>query len=297
MTLDLEAYLKERRDLVEAALDDYLPKEDSYPEKIHKAVRYSVFSGGKRLRPILAIASCEAVGGGAESVLPFACALEFIHTYSLIHDDLPAMDNDELRRGRPTSHKVFGEAVAILAGDALNTEAFGLIARLSIEKGLDPGLALTLVSELADAAGIRGMVSGQFMDIEKEGRPCTPEELDFIHGRKTAALITASVRVGAMVGKAGPSELESLTEYGRAAGLAFQIVDDILDVEGGKDWGKLKGGDRNRGKATFVGLHGMEASKREARELCKKAVGCLDSFDGKADPLRSIAEYIVSRSY
>jgi geranylgeranyl diphosphate synthase type II len=294
--MDLEGYLRDRRRLVEDALERHVPKEDTYPEEIHKAVRYSVFSGGKRLRPILTLAATEAVGGDAQIALPFACAIEFIHTYSLIHDDLPAMDDDDLRRGKPTSHKAFGEAIAILAGDALNTDAFNLIARQTLEKGINPALALDIIIEITDAAGLKGMVTGQVLDLEKQGRPCTPQELDFIHQHKTASLITASVRVGAMLGGARPSELEALTLYGRATGLAFQIVDDLLDVEGGKEWGKVRGRDNQLSKATYPALHGLEASRSQARKLSEKACAALDGFDHRADPLRSLAEYIVSRS-
>jgi geranylgeranyl diphosphate synthase type II len=295
--MDLEGYLRDRRRLVEDALERHVPKEDTYPEEIHKAVRYSVFSGGKRLRPILTLAATEAVGGDAQIALPFACAIEFIHTYSLIHDDLPAMDDDDLRRGKPTSHKAFGEAIAILAGDALNTDAFNLIARQTLEKGINPALVLDIIIEITDAAGLKGMVTGQVLDLEKQGRPCTPQELDFIHQHKTASLITASVRVGAMLGGARPSELEALTLYGRATGLAFQIVDDLLDVEGGKEWGKVRGRDNQLSKATYPALHGLEASRSQARKLSEKACAALDGFDHRADPLRSLAEYIVSRSY
>ncbi len=295
--MDMEEYLRERRRLVDDALERHLPRDDTYPEEIHKAVRYSVFSGGKRLRPILTLAATEAVGGDEQTAIPFACAIEIIHTYSLIHDDLPAMDDDDLRRGKPTSHKVFGEAIAILAGDALNTEAFNLIARETLEKGINPVLALEIITEITDAAGLKGMVTGQVLDLEKEDQPCRPEELEFIHRHKTASLITASVRVGARLGGAGPSELEALTNYGMAIGLAFQIVDDLLDVEGGKEWGKVRGRDKNLSKATYPALHGLEASRSKARELSEKACAAIDGFDHRADPLRSLAEYIVSRTY
>jgi geranylgeranyl diphosphate synthase type II len=293
----LKEYLEERRMLVEEALEGYLPGEDAYPAQIHQAVRYSIFSGGKRLRPILAIAAAEAVGGDAGIVMHFACGIEMIHTYSLIHDDLPAMDNDEIRRGKPTSHKVFGEGMAILAGDAILTEAFGLMARESLKRGMDPAVALEIIAETASAAGLTGMISGQAMDILKQGLACSRDELEFIHHNKTAAMIAASVRAGARTAGASPSQLEALTEYGQSAGLAFQIMDDILDVKGGKDWGKIKGSDQRLGKATYPSVHGMEDSLKQASRLSEKARAAISDFDEKADPLRHISEYMVSRTY
>src|SRR5205809_387248 len=249
-------------------------------------MRYSVMAGGKRLRPILVIAGCEAVGGMAERVLPTACALELIHTYSLIHDDLPAMDDDDYRRGRLTNHKVFGEAVAILAGDALLTHAFRLVAG-NVDGASDARAIADVVAEIAEAAGTDGMVGGQVVDIESEGKTVSAETLDYIHTRKTAALIRASLRVGAMLAGAKPDALKAITRAGEALGLAFQIVDDILDVEGSlEELGKTAGSDQRKQKATYPALHGLEASRRRARQLIEDAKVALELRDGDSQRYR-----------
>ena len=292
---DLQAYLAERRALVDAALERALPSEHTPPPTIHRAMRYSVMAGGKRLRPILVIAGAEAVGGTAAMVLPTACALEMIHTYSLIHDDLPAMDDDDYRRGRLTSHKVFGDAVAILAGDALLTLAFRLVAD---NAGLvrDPRVIREAVAEIADAAGTLGMVGGQVVDIESEGKAISAETLEYIHRHKTAALIRASLRVGALLAGGDAKAVAAITEAGSDLGLAFQIVDDLLDVEGSlEELGKTAGSDERKQKATYPGIHGREASRRQAKMLIDRAKERLGVFGQRSAPLLALADYVVER--
>jgi geranylgeranyl diphosphate synthase type II len=278
--MDLKSYLQERCTLVDGALERYLPPEDELPVSLHRAMRYSVFAGGKRVRPIMMLAACEAVGGNPEQALPAACAMEMIHTYSLIHDDLPAMDDDDFRRGRPTSHKVFGEAVAILAGDALLTEAFILMSRQELATGVDPVARLEAVNEIARCAGSRGMVGGQVVDMESEGQA----EVDlpvvqYIHTHKTGALIKASVRAGALLGGGSLRQVEALTRYGEAIGLAFQIADDILDIVGTtEEIGKDAGSDQARGKATYPAVVGLAEARQRADELKTLAIEALSLF-------------------
>jgi len=292
---DLEAYLKERRVLVDAALDRWLPSEDTPPPSVHRAMRYSVLAGGKRLRPILVIAGAEAVGAAPATVMPTACALELVHTYSLIHDDLPAMDDDDYRRGRLTNHKVFGDALAILAGDALLTLAFQLVAQ-NASLVSDPRVICEVVAELADAAGTNGMVGGQVVDIESEGQAITPETLEYIHTHKTAALIRASLSVGARLGGGDTTALAAIGDAGQSLGLAFQIVDDILDVEGSLEaLGKTAGSDERKQKATYPALHGIEASRREARRLVERTKSRLAAFGARSAPLCALADYVVER--
>ena len=292
---DLQAYLKERRALVDAALERFLPPEDTPPPTVHRAMRYSVLAGGKRLRPILVIAGAEAVGGTPETVLPAACALELIHTYSLIHDDLPAMDDDDYRRGRLTSHKVFGEAIAILAGDALLTLAFRLVAD-NTARVTNPLVLRDVVAELAGAAGTFGMVGGQVVDIESEGKTITAETLEYIHRHKTAALIRASLRVGALLAGGDAKAVAAIGEAGSDLGLAFQIVDDILDVEGTlEELGKTAGSDERKQKATYPALHGLEASRRQAKMLIERVKQRLGVFGARAVPLQALADYVVER--
>jgi geranylgeranyl diphosphate synthase type II len=292
---DLQAYLAERRALVDGALEKLLPPDETPPPTVHRAMRYSVMAGGKRLRPILVIAGAEAVGGTPDLVLPTACALELIHTYSLIHDDLPAMDDDDYRRGRLTSHKVFGEAVAILAGDALLTLAFRLVAENSALVP-NPLVLREVVVEIAEAAGTFGMVGGQVVDIESEGKPVGAETLEYIHLHKTAALIRASLRVGALLANADRKALAAIGEAGRDLGLAFQIVDDILDVEGSlEELGKTAGSDERKQKATYPAIHGLEASRRQAKLLIERAKERLDALGARSEQLRALADYIVER--
>ncbi|MEK7715811.1 MAG: polyprenyl synthetase family protein, partial [candidate division NC10 bacterium] len=290
---DLQAYLKDRRALVDAALERFLPPEDTPPPTVHRAMRYSVMAGGKRLRPILVIAGAEAVGGTPATVMPAACALELIHTYSLIHDDLPAMDDDDYRRGRLTNHKVFGEAIAILAGDALLTLAFRLVADNTALVS-DARVLRDVVAELADAAGTSGMVGGQVVDIESEGKAITAETLEYIHRHKTAALIRASLRVGALLAGGDGKAVAAIGEAGSDLGLAFQIVDDILDVEGSlEELGKTAGSDERKQKATYPALHGLEASRRQAKMLIERAKQRLGGFGARAVPLQALADYVV----
>ena len=292
--MDLNRYMAEKAALINSALSERLAQEDDFPESLHKAMRYSLFAGGKRLRPVLALAASEAVGGDFETAIDAACALECIHTYSLIHDDLPALDNDSLRRGRPTCHIVFGEAVAIMAGDALLTAAFEIMSRA---KKKDAARALKAIAEVARAAGSTGMIGGQVVDIESEGKDVDFPVLEYIHIHKTGRLILASVRSGAIMSGADEAQLAALTRYGEAAGLAFQIADDILDVEGSSDdLGKGTGGDAAKGKATYPAVMGIDESKKRAAELVERAVLALDGFDAKAEPLRAIARYIVARN-
>lgn len=294
--MSLSAYLEAKKKITDEALERYLPSEDNDPPLIFQAVRYSVFAGGKRLRPILCMASAEAVGGNVESILPVACALELIHTYSLIHDDLPALDDDDYRRGRLTSHKVFGEDIAILAGDALLTEAFCLMSERTLMENILPKNLLSVIHDIAVAAGYFGMVGGQVVDVQSEGKEVEGEVLNYIHTRKTGAMITVAVKTGALLSDAGEVELNALISYGRHVGLAFQIADDILNVEGDKVLlGKGTGSDAKRGKVTYPALMGLDASRAKAAELVESALMAIKNFDHRAEPLRMIARYIVQR--
>jgi len=293
---DLAAYLTERRQRVDEALAATLVPDEAEPTSVHRAMRYSVMAGGKRLRPILVIAGAEAVGGVADSVMPAACALEMIHTYSLIHDDLPAMDDDDYRRGRLTNHKVFGEAVAILAGDALLTDAFRLVAENAARVTRDAAVIRDVIVEVVEAASTRGMVGGQVVDIESEGKTVTAETLEYIHLHKTAALIRASLRVGAMLAGARADQLAIIGEAGTSLGLAFQIVDDILDVEGTlAELGKSAGSDERKGKATYPAVHGLEASREQARRLIERAKEKLAVLGPGAAPICALADYVFER--
>jgi len=292
---DLAGYLDARKALVDAALGRFLPPETTPPMTVHKAMRYSVLAPGKRLRPILVIAGAEAVGGKAEGVLEAACALEMIHAYSLIHDDLPAMDDDDYRRGRLTNHKVFGDAMAILAGDALLTLAFRLIAD-NAARVAAPASVGRVVTQIADAAGTFGMVGGQVVDIESEGKIVSSETLDYIHLHKTAALIRVSLRTGAMLAGGREGNVAALTEAGESLGLAFQIVDDILDVEGSlEELGKTAGSDERKQKATYPAVHGIEASRRRARDLIEQGKRALEPLGPAAEPIRRLADFVYER--
>jgi geranylgeranyl diphosphate synthase type II len=293
---DLMAYIHTRRKDIDRALDEYLPGEEVYPQQLHRAMRYSVFSGGKRFRPILSMASFEACGGQGTGILPVACAIELIHTYSLIHDDLPCMDDDDLRRGKPTSHKVFGEALAVLAGDALLTHAVEIVVRQG-RAVLGPERTTRVLEVLTGAIGAGGMVAGQVVDMQSEGRNVDEATVEYIHTRKTGALIAAAATCGATVAGAGPALVERLTGYGHKVGLAFQITDDILDAEG--RFGQLKSGshlDRRRRKATYPAVFGMERSKRMARELLSQAKDVIADLGDAASPLVALAELVVNRS-
>jgi geranylgeranyl diphosphate synthase type II len=292
VSFDLGSYMKERADAVDAALERFLPAETARPETLHKAMRYSVFAGGKRLRPVLVIAGAEAVGGTAEQVMPTACAMELIHTYSLVHDDLPAMANDDFRRGAPTNHKVFGEAMAILAGDALLTLAFRLVA----DNAGDPATLRQVVTDIADAAGHGGMVAGQVADLEAEGRRVGAEVVDYIHAHKTGALIRTSLRVGAMLCGADAAQVRALSVAGADLGLAFQIVDDILDVVSSSEaLGKTAGKDQIQQKATYPAIHGIEASRARAAFLIRDAEEALRILGPPAEPIRALGRFILER--
>jgi geranylgeranyl diphosphate synthase type II len=302
--MDINKYLQEKKMIVDSALERYFPNtpegegEVKLSNSLHRAIRHSLLDGGKRIRPILSIAAFEAVGGKGDHILPFACALEMIHTYSLIHDDLPAMDNDDYRRGKPTCHKMFGEAIGILAGDGLLTEAFKLMTNRSNwdDPSNDKALILDVVHEIAQAAGISGMVGGQVADIESEGKEIDLPLLQYIHTHKTGAMILASIRVGARLGGASGETLRAFTRYAERIGLAFQIIDDILNVEGkATALGKSTGTDLSRGKATYPSLLGVEESKRRAAELVESAVESLKPYGPGADPLREIARFIIAR--
>ena len=304
--MDIKKYLQEKKEIVDLALEKYFPSQpgsiegEVIPASLHKAIRYSLFAGGKRIRPILSMAAFESVGGKGDTILPFSCALELIHTYSLIHDDLPALDNDDYRRGKPTCHKVFGEAIGILAGDALLTEAFRLMTNQVIQEFSlrDGRLVLDVIHQVAQAAGVFGMVGGQVVDIESEGKGVDFPTLQYIHTHKTGALILVSVRVGATLGGANEETLKALTRFGEGIGLAFQIADDILNVEGKAALlGKKIGSDLSRKKATYPSLFGLEESKRRAKELVTSAVEAIRSFGSEAGPLREIAWFILSREY
>ncbi|MGD8438497.1 MAG: polyprenyl synthetase family protein [Syntrophobacterales bacterium] len=291
--LDLKQYLEARRLMVEEALEIALPQQDGPESRVVEAMRYSLFAGGKRLRPILCLAASEAVGGDIQSAMPAGCALEMIHTYSLIHDDLPAMDDDDLRRGKPTNHKVFGEAIAILAGDGLLTEAFVL---LSDYHALLPERAVQVIGVIAEAASYRGMVGGQVVDMLSQNKPADLETVQQMHSRKTAALIAAATESGALAGKGSEAQVAALARYGRAIGLAFQIADDILDIEGDTELlGKTTGADEARGKVTYPAAVGLERSRQAANDMIHDALTALEGFDEKANPLRSLAQYIITR--
>jgi geranylgeranyl diphosphate synthase type II len=294
--LDLNDYVQRHQALIDAAMNRLVPMGDGSAATLFNAMRYSLFPGGKRLRPILVLAAAKAVGGSMEAMLPIACAVEMIHTYSLIHDDLPAMDNDDLRRGRPTSHRVFGEAAAILAGDALLTDAFGLLSSPKVCRAFPLEKLVEAIHEIASAAGSRGMAGGQLVDVESEGAPVSSEVLDFIHQHKTGAMIKASVRVGALLGGGTPRQVEDISHYGRCTGLAFQIADDILDVEGDPDQlGKAAQADARRKKVTYPAFFGLEEARRRARKLIDEAVEALEHYGPEADPLRLLARYMVQR--
>ena len=298
--MDIKKYLEEKKEVVDSALERYFPREEEFPANLRRAIWHSLFAGGKRIRPILSMAAFEAVGGKGDGILPFACALEMIHTYSLIHDDLPAIDNDDYRRGKPTCHKVYGEAIGILAGDALLTEAFRLMTNRSIRNGPieDEGLVLDIINEVAQAAGVLGMVGGQVVDIESEGKEVDLPTLQYIHTHKTGALILVSIRAGAKLGGASGEMLKAFTHYGERVGLAFQIADDILNVEGKSSLlGKKTGSDLSKGKATYPSLMGLEESKKRAKDLVEWAGNVLSPFGPEADPLREIAWFIISREY
>src|SRR6267378_3285744 len=291
--MKLPPFFEEDRLSVDAALERLLPAESLQPSSIHTAMRYSVFAGGKRMRPILCLESARIFGSEVTPAFHPACAIEFIHTYSLIHDDLPALDNDDLRRGKPTCHKKFGEAIAILAGDALLTLAFETVGATPVA----PAQCVAMVKEVATAAGtVNGMVGGQVADLEAEGQRIEPEMLEYIHRSKTAALIRASVTAGALCAGAGPDDVARLRRFGEAIGCAFQVTDDILDVEeSSAALGKTAGKDIAQQKATYPAVYGLERSHQIAKELADKGIAELDAYGERAGRLRTIAEFLVLR--
>jgi len=290
---DLDDYLKARTASVNQALDRFLPKATTRPPTIHKAMRYSLFAGGKRIRPALVLAAAEACGGEVADALPAACAVECIHTYSLIHDDLPAMDNDDFRRGKPTNHKVFGEGIAVLAGDALLTSAFEILAQV---KPVPRYGAAVQIRELADASGSLQLIAGQVADLEGEGKKLTEAQLRYIHERKTSALLRCSVRLGGMSAGCTARQLTALSDFGYHVGLAFQVIDDILDVtQTSETLGKTAGKDVAAEKATYPSIVGLERSRKIAEKLTAKAFAALKPLGSRAVALHAIAEYLLKR--
>jgi geranylgeranyl diphosphate synthase, type II len=293
--MDIQSYLAETKVEVDRVLESMLPSEQTSPSTIHKAMRYSIFAGGKRVRPILTLASGQSIGGDKDILLHLGACIEMMHTYSLIHDDLPALDNDDLRRGHPTCHKVFGEAMAILTGDALLTRCFQCLIDLP---RLHDSVKIRIVSEIAGATGtIDGMIGGQVVDLESEGKPIDSEVLEYIHHSKTGALLTACVRCGALAAHAESSELQMLSDFGARIGLVFQIVDDILDVTSSSETlGKTAGKDEKVKKATYPALYGIEASRNKAKELADAALDGIASLGDGANALRRLAQFIVGRT-
>ncbi len=290
---DLSVYLDGRTKAVNKALDAYLPGETVRPATIHRAMRYSLFAGGKRMRPALVIAAAEACGGRLADALPAASAVECIHTYSLIHDDLPAMDNDDFRRGKPTNHKVFGEGIAVLAGDGLLTQAFEIISQAKARPRYSHQ---DMVLELARASGSLQLIAGQVADLEAEGKKIEAAELKYIHERKTSALLCCSARLGGMSANCTPAQLKALTDFGYNVGLAFQIIDDILDVtQTSEQLGKTAGKDTKAQKATYPSIVGLEKSRRLAKTLTDAAFGALRLFKGRAQALEALAQYLLVR--
>jgi geranylgeranyl diphosphate synthase, type II len=292
---DLEDFLATRTATVNRALDRFLPSATTRPATIHRAMRYSLFAGGKRMRPALCLAAAAACGGNEAAALPLACAVECIHTYSLIHDDLPAMDNDDYRRGKLTSHKVFGEGIAVLAGDALLTQAFEVAARA---KGWPRYSHQRLILELAAASGSLQLIAGQVADLEGEGKKISAAQLRYIHERKTSALLCGSVRLGGMSANCTPAQLKALTDFGYNVGLAFQVIDDILDVtQTSEKLGKTAGKDTKAQKATYPAIVGLEASRKIAVRLTDRAFAALKAFRGKAVALEALARFLLQRDH
>lgn len=294
--MNIKTYLVSRQKLIERALDRYLPKANTKPATLHRAMRYSLFAGGKRLRPILCLAAAEACEGKIGNAVPLACALECIHTYSLVHDDLPSMDNDDFRRGRPTCHKIFGDGIAILAGDALLTIAFEIVSNAKPTPRYDTS---SLLREIAVAAGSQKLIAGQVADLEAEGQNVKRDQLQFIHENKTAAILKSSVRLGAMSANADARKLSAISRFGQRLGLAFQIIDDILDVtQTSEILGKSAGKDVAAKKATYPAVIGLEKSRAEAKRLTRQAHNALSVFrDRDAEPLHALANYLLEREY
>jgi geranylgeranyl diphosphate synthase type II len=292
-SFDLEQFLAASTTSVNKALDKFLPSEKTKPATIHKAMRYSLFAGGKRMRPAVCLAAAAACGGSETDAMPLACAVECIHTYSLVHDDLPAMDNDDYRRGKLTNHKVFGEGIAVLAGDALLTQAFEIAAQA---KGWPRYSHQDIILEIAHASGSLQLIAGQVADIEGEGKKTSVEQLRYIHERKTSALLCCSVRLGGMSANCTPAQLKALTDFGYNVGLAFQVIDDILDVtQTSEQLGKTAGKDTKAQKATYPSIVGLDKSRKIAEQLTDKAFASLKIFKGKAVALEGLAEFLLKR--
>ncbi|MDI7815225.1 polyprenyl synthetase family protein [Clostridioides difficile] len=295
--MEFKQCLKEKASFIENVLKEYMPKEEGYQKTVIEAMNYSLSAGGKRLRPILTLEACKVVGGNEEEVIPFAMAIEMIHTYSLIHDDLPALDNDDLRRGRPTNHKVYGEAMGILAGDALLNYAFEVMLSGSINKK-NPEKYLKAINEIAKGAGIYGMIGGQVVDVESENKQIEKEKLDYIHMNKTAAMMVGCMRAGATIGGANSEQMEEITKYAKNIGLSFQIVDDILDIVGDEaKLGKKVGSDIENHKSTYPSLLGLDKSKEIAYNLIDEAKKSIEKLSDDVDFLKGLAEYIIDREY
>lgn len=295
--MDIQQYMEQKKVIVDSALRRYLPSARTYPQAIHEAMHYSVFAGGKRLRPSLAIATIETLGGDENRVMHAACAIELVHNSTLIHDDLPCMDNDDYRRGKPTIHKVFGEGVALLAGDALLNFALGLVALQQTAVGSSYEKTLMVIREISDATGTSGIIGGQAVAIQStDGKP-EEETLEYISTHKTAALIKAATRSGAILGNAGEDELRALTEYGENIGTAFQIVDDILDEMQDSSTEDITAGDRENGRLTYVSVFGMERSRKLAREKTGQGIAALERLDRDVELLRALATFMVDRGY
>ncbi|NMS88983.1 polyprenyl synthetase family protein [Clostridioides difficile] len=295
--MEFKQCLKEKSSFIENVLKEYMPKEEGYQKTVIEAMNYSLSAGGKRLRPILTLEACKIVGGNEEEAIPFAVAIEMIHTYSLIHDDLPALDNDDLRRGRPTNHKVYGEAMGILAGDALLNYAFEVMLSGSINKE-NPEKYLKAINEIAKGAGIYGMIGGQVVDVESENKQIEKEKLDYIHMNKTAAMMVGCMRAGATIGGANAEQMEEITKYAKNIGLSFQIVDDILDIVGDEaKLGKKVGSDIENHKSTYPSLLGLDKSKEIAYNLIDEANKSIEKLSDNVDFLKGLAEYIIDREY
>ncbi len=296
--MEFQAILKKKQQIIDEALDRYLPKEEALQNKVFDAMRYSVFAGGKRLRPILMMAACEFVNEEEEKILPFACGIEMIHTYSLIHDDLPAMDNDDYRRGKLTNHKVYGEGMAVLAGDGLLNYAYELMMQSILDHPHQCRNATAAMYEIAKAAGVYGMIGGQVVDLNSENTQVDIDTLDFIHNRKTGALFIAAIRAGAIFSGADPETLKSLTSYAENIGLGFQITDDILDIIGDeKKLGKKVGSDQENQKATYPSIHGLDYSVERVNRLFQQGLAAIEHYGEKAQFFTDKAHYLVKREY
>lgn len=296
--MDFKKELKNKKVFFEKELQNHIPAVEGFQKTLFESMKYSLDAGGKRLRPILLMESCLLVGGDIKDSIPFACAIEMIHTYSLIHDDLPAMDDDDLRRGKPTNHKVFGEGIAVLAGDGLLNYAFELMIKHSLKDKEKSFIYLKAMNEIAKAAGVYGMIAGQIVDLESENKKIDKDTLDFIHMNKTSAMIIGAMRAGAIIGGANEEDLEKITNYAKNIGLGFQVVDDILDIVGDQEkLGKNIGSDLENNKSTYPSLFGIEKSKEMAKKLIEDAKNNISSFKGKESFLIELANYIVDREY